>query len=509
MYDFRTVTARRSASADPHPPSLQVPRALLGMREPVIRPRAEHPISRNRIDPEVLKVLYRLHNAGFKAYLVGGSVRDLLLGRTPKDFDVGTDAQPNEVRKLFRNCRIVGRRFRLAHVIFGPGRIVETSTFRKRPEPVEGGTEGSDLLVTDDNTFGTPVEDALRRDFTINGLFYDISTFAVIDYVGGLEDLGNRVVRSIGDPEIRFREDPVRMLRAVEFAARLDFTLTLDAYDAIVRHRREILRSAAPRVTEEILGMLRGPRPLATFRLLSEVGLLDVLLPELVSAIAAHTDRESGEDGTLFWKYLANLEEQASRAKGQRREIPEDAVLLGTLLLPMVFSAVAARVRAGRKLENPELLLLIDEVLAPVALRLTLPNALVHTAKQAIFLLGKLDEPLRSVGLARRIMARSAFPVAFELFRLHATATGRHSEAVARWEGLRSRPAPAGKGAETEPFGEMPPPPAREDDRAGGGGGKRRRRRPRGGRKRPGAAPEAASERPQPEPAEDDLRFRD
>ena len=186
---------------------------------PRILSRAQHNVSRKNIDPDALKVLYRLKNGGFVAYLVGGGVRDLLLERQPKDFDVGTSAHPQQVRKLFRNCFIVGRRFRLAHVRFGR-KVIEVSTFRRAAEPEEG-----DTLIRRDNTFGSPEEDAFRRDFTVNALFYDIATFSVIDWVGGLEDLTARVIRTIGDPAQRFREDPVRMLRAVALAARLDFTI--------------------------------------------------------------------------------------------------------------------------------------------------------------------------------------------------------------------------------------------------------------------------------------------
>jgi poly(A) polymerase len=189
--------------------------------EPIIVPRSEHPISRKLIDADAVKVLYRLHRAGYQAYLVGGGVRDLLLDRHPKDFDISTDAHPHQVKRLFRNCRLIGRRFRLAHVHFGE-KILEVSTFRKRSEPGEDA-DTEDILIRSDNTFGTAEEDSLRRDFTINGLFYDISNFSLIDYVGGLADLNERMIRTIGDPDIRFREDPVRMIRAVKFAARLDF----------------------------------------------------------------------------------------------------------------------------------------------------------------------------------------------------------------------------------------------------------------------------------------------
>src|SRR5262249_13447989 len=246
--------------------------------EPRIVPRAEHPISRRDIDPDALKVLYRLRQFDHVAYLVGGSVRDLLLGRRPKDFDVGTSAHPYQVKKLFRNCWIIGRRFRLAHVRFGH-KVIEVATFRRQVEPGEeivaegvpvpahdgeGGeadrtdSAGSHHLIHRDNTFGTPEEDAFRRDFTINALFYDIATFSVIDYVGGLDERKARVVRAIGDPDVRMREDPVRMMRAVALSARLDFTIDPRVLEAIRRHRRDLARSSPPRLLEEYYKILRA-----------------------------------------------------------------------------------------------------------------------------------------------------------------------------------------------------------------------------------------------------------
>src|SRR5262245_37099880 len=218
-----------------------------------------------KIDPDAQKVVRRLTRNGFTAYFVGGCVRDLLVGRTPKDFDVATNATPQEIKALFRNCRIIGRRFRLAHIFFGP-KIIETATFRSNPREAEPGTAGlldsgepmmldepdaGDLLIRRDNVFGTAEEDARRRDFTINGLFYDIEADQVIDYVGGLHDLAGRTVRTIGDPEIRFREDPVRILRAIKFAARLDFEVDPATYRAILAHQDEIPKCAPPRVLEE------------------------------------------------------------------------------------------------------------------------------------------------------------------------------------------------------------------------------------------------------------------
>ena len=200
-------------------------------------------------------------------YLVGGCVRDLLLGRKPKDFDVATCATPPEIKALFRNCRIIGRRFRLAHIFFGP-KIIETSTFRANPREVEPTTTScstpsrahgdNELYIRRDNVFGTAEEDARRRDFTINGLFYDLDGDKVIDYVEGLPDLERRTVRTIGDPDIRFREDPMRILRALKFAARLDFDIEPATYAAILTHKGEIAKCAPPRVLEEIYRLLRG-----------------------------------------------------------------------------------------------------------------------------------------------------------------------------------------------------------------------------------------------------------
>src|SRR5437016_14161955 len=231
------------------------------MVEPRIVPREEHSLSRKGIDPDALKVLYRLRQFEHTAYLVGGSVRDLVVGRRPQDFGIGTSAHPQQVKKLFRNCWIIGRRFRLAHVKFG-NKVIEVATFRRQVEPgeeivAEGipapdpTTPEGQHLIHRDNTFGTPEEDAFRRDFTINALFYDIATFSIIDYVGGLDDLRAGVVRSIGEPEVRLREDPVRMLRAVALAARLGFAIDSPVLDAIRLHRHEVARISTPRLLDE------------------------------------------------------------------------------------------------------------------------------------------------------------------------------------------------------------------------------------------------------------------
>ena len=293
--------------------------------KPVIRERADHCVSRANIDPDAIKVLYRLSNAGYVAYLVGGGVRDLLLGRTPKDFDVGTDASPSEIRHIFRNCFLIGRRFRLAHIIFGK-KIIETSTFRRQPDevPNEYG-----MYQREDNTFGTPEEDAKRRDFTVNGLFYDIRTFAIIDYVGGLKDLEKRVLRSIGDPGIRFQEDPVRMMRAIKFSSRLDFTIERNTQKAIKKYHSEILKASVPRVCEEVYRLFTFRSAQKAFRLAWELGILADLLPDVASYIEAN-----GRGKSPLWRYLEALDQDPDS------ETASHAVQTACLYYPLFKKAV-------------------------------------------------------------------------------------------------------------------------------------------------------------------------
>jgi tRNA nucleotidyltransferase/poly(A) polymerase len=309
------------------------------MAAPVIVPRAEHAISRQDIDPDALKVLYRLRDSNYTAYLVGGGVRDLLLGRQPKDFDVGTNAHPYQIKKLFRNCWIIGRRFRLAHVRFGT-KTIEVATFRRlvaADEPGDAvesspadtapdatGHHAVDGTVKHDNTFGTPEEDAFRRDFTINALFYDIATFSIIDYVGGLEDLKTGVIRSIGDPMQRFQEDPVRMLRAISFAARLGFTLDPPIVEAI-RAQRQLMAQASPaRLIEEYYKILRSGAAEKTFRGLAEHGLLEPVTPELQRKAAHESLADSLRALDTYRKKFVDIPPQLT-----------NPVLLGSLLLPI------------------------------------------------------------------------------------------------------------------------------------------------------------------------------
>ena len=261
-------------------------------KAPTVYARPDHCISRKNIDPDALKVLYRLDSLGYTAYLVGGGVRDLLMGRKPKDFDVGTSARPAEVKRAFRNCFLIGRRFRLAHIRFGD-KVIETATFRQNSQTVGEIIEHASEGPLEDNTFGTPETDAYRRDFTVNGLFYNIKDFSVIDWVGGMKDIERKVIRSIGDPEIRFREDPVRMMRAIKFSSRLGFKIERKTAAALRRCHACILSAAVPRVCEEVFRLFPYGHSAEAFRQMYDCGMLGDLLPELAAFIDSDGRRRS------------------------------------------------------------------------------------------------------------------------------------------------------------------------------------------------------------------------
>ncbi|HWI18917.1 MAG TPA: polynucleotide adenylyltransferase PcnB [Vicinamibacterales bacterium] len=476
------------------------------MTEPVIVPRAEHPISRRDIDADALKVLYRLHESGNVAYLVGGSVRDLLLSRRPKDFDIGTSAHPYQVKKLFRNCWIIGRRFRLAHVRFGL-KTIEVATFRRnvpagtesesafapespeellrdRPEdpplldPVAQGRADAQALLNPrqphDNTFGTPEEDAFRRDFTINALFYDIATYSIIDYVGGLQDLKDGVIRCIGDPNERFQEDPVRMLRAIVFASRLGFRLDAPIVDAIKTHRELIATASPARMIEEYYKILRSGYAEITFRGLAEHRLLDPVTPEI--------QRGAKNDG--LWSSLAALD--AFRRKFDSAPATlRNPVLLGTVLIPLGLMPRNEKPRWEPEPEDePEddnIGNLVQPRIKPKFRRLPkepimkigqLPIARGDTERlrQLLSLQPRLADVEMPPRAKRVLMNRGPFEDALTWFEIH----GNAAAVVEHWKGFIEAVKGEPPQARSEADGEQP---------AGDG---RRRRRRRGRRRRGG-----------------------
>lgn len=413
--------------------------------QPIILPRDQHNISRKLIDPDTLKVLYRLHRHGFKAYLVGGSVRDLLLGRTPKDFDVGTDATPNQVKKLFRNAFLVGRRFRLAHVRFGPDKMVEVATFRRQPGPEELPEDPADHYSFVENVFGTPAADAFRRDFSINALFYDIATFSVIDYVGGLKDLRNRRIRVIGDPLVRFTEDPVRMLRALEFAARLGFSLDEASREAIYARAALIAEAAPARLREEILELFRHRVAGEVLRQARATGLLSPLMAGF-----------EGDEETF-----ALLEKMVQRtAAGTPVEEP---FALAALHLHRFRRACPA----DADLQITDVLRLANLVLTPYCNFFRIAHGTRHFARELLIGFFRLVRGRGRRG-ERRFLSHPMTPLALELFTIWSEATGEEQQLAFRW-----RQALAGE-QEQQP---VPP--------------KKRRRRPR---KRPPKVPSKSIE---------------
>jgi poly(A) polymerase len=410
---------------------------------PAIEPaRYSGLIARDRVDPDAAKVVKRLTRAGHAAYLVGGGVRDLLLGHKPKDFDIATSARPQEVRALFRNCRVIGRRFRLAHVMFGGGKIIEVATFRRDPRDADGPralavddgdgvrlvpvpqavTDDADLLIRHDNAFGEPHEDAVRRDFTINGLFYDIERDEVIDYVGGVRDVRSRVVRTIGNPAIRFREDPIRILRAIKFCARLDLGLDPELYDAMVDQRHNVSRASPPRTFEEILRLLRGGAAQRSFYLLWDTGLLAVMIPEL----SAYLDDIEDAGRTVFRRLSAV---DALVAEGH---LPDDTVLLSALLY-----SPAEEYMEGER--DPALA--FDAFAEDISQRFTIPRRV----RERMRLLLAVQRRLRE-GRVGNIARREFFADAAALFGLDCRARGLPVPPwafdVSRYE---DAPAPKGK----------------------------------------------------------------
>lgn len=388
----------------------------------IIIPRPEHPVSRQNIHPDALKVMYRLVRKGFTAYLVGGGVRDLILGRAPKDFDISTSATPTQIKKIFQNCFLIGRRFRLAHIRFGE-HVIETSTFRRCPDQDDEGLD-ADLYMHRDNCYGTPEEDALRRDFTINGLFYEIVQYSIIDHVGGLGDIQNRLIRCIGDPNIRFREDPVRMIRAVRFASRLDFHIEPETYNAILRHHEEILKASSPRVFEELQKLFAFGCGEKAFRLLYKTGLLHDLLPE----IADFLDHDHGQDSVL-WDWLAHLD---ARIHEQGKVEP---VLVFAALFTAPIQRVAARYahRGERVIHNA----LLAELIPPIAARICMPKWMAARMGQIMSYQCRFEPDKRKRFSKRGFVAQECFPETLALYELGLRVAGGNDAELAPWTALR------------------------------------------------------------------------
>ncbi|PLX90223.1 MAG: CCA tRNA nucleotidyltransferase [Desulfuromonas sp.] len=379
--------------------------------QPLVLPRAEHHISRTRIDDNTLKVLYRLSRNGYRAYLVGGGVRDLLLGQRPKDFDVGTDATPQQIKKLFRNCFLVGRRFRLAHIRFGADHVVEVATFRRHPGPEELPEDPSEHAFFVQNQFGTPRQDAFRRDFTINALFYDIASFSIIDYVGGLADLTARRLRVIGNPLIRFTEDPVRMLRALEFAARLGFAIDEPAREGIYARAPLIAEAAPARLREEVLGLFRNGVGSQVLRRAQAMGLLAPLMAGY-----------EGDDQTF------TLLEQVDRLTKETGEADE-ALIIAALFV----SRLWRRLDAAGQIPISEVLELSGLLIGPYCNHFRIAHGLRHQARELLVGSYRLSRGTGRKG-ERRFLHHPSTPKALQLFKLWLPIHGGDQQLAQQWQ---------------------------------------------------------------------------
>jgi poly(A) polymerase len=383
---------------------------------PTVIPRAEHPISRKMIDEDALKVLYRLHRHGFLAYLVGGSVRDLILGKTPKDFDVATNAHPHEICLLFKNSRIIGRRFRLVQVFFKGGKVIEVSTCRSVSEFEETVTEDGKIIRTD--SFGTPEEDALRRDITINGLFYNIADFSIIDYVGGIADLNRQVIRTIGDPNERFEQDPVRMIRVIRHAARTGFSIEDKTYEAIFHHREEIRKCSPSRLRDEFLRELKEGAAKPSLQLMLQTGLLFSLFPDLERALGNRS--LSVKKTQEFFLSLFDLLDQLIHTGRQVSE----SILFGLFLTPFLQAVTPHHLYLGKREKYLYLAQTTHWAIHQILTPFSFQRGPKEMAYQVLIAQSNLKKSIQMGVIPKRLRMKKYFKYAVLLFGIEAQAKG-------------------------------------------------------------------------------------
>lgn len=386
--------------------------------QPRVIPRENHNISRENISDSALKVLYRLTNAGYKAYLVGGAVRDLLLGIQPKDFDVVTDAHPEQIRELFRNCRLIGRRFRLAHVRFG-NEIIEVSTFRAPHHVSDIGGHTEDGRIIRDNVYGTIDDDVWRRDFTVNAMFYEIENFSIVDYVGGIHDIETKQIRLIGDPRERYREDPVRMLRAVRFAAKLGFSISEAAAEPIHEMSQLLEDISEARLYEEFNKLFMSGAGCNTFKMLNQFPLFSTLFPEVSKFMVS-----SPEANQLFANALTNTD---SRIKNDLPVTP--AFIIAAMLWPLI-RARADEYQTNGVTENDAIHLAGDAILSRQVKTVAMPRRITLIAREIWSLQSRLKN--RRGKRPNRLLGHPRFRAAFDFLELRSH-SGENLEELVNW----------------------------------------------------------------------------
>jgi len=384
-------------------------------------PRDQHNISRRDISPNALRVLYRLREAGFGAYLVGGAVRDLLVGGHPKDFDVATDATPEQVKQLFRNCRLIGRRFRLAHVVFGR-EIIEVATFRANSDDGSGDRELDNGRLVRDNVYGSIEDDAVRRDFTCNALYYAIEDFSVRDYTGGFEDVQARAMKLIGDPEQRYREDPVRMLRAVRLAAKLGFNIDEATANPIPRLAGLLSEAAPARLFEEILKLFLSGHAVASFEGLEHYGLFATLFPESGAAL------RSNRSGALRRMLVEGLRNTDARVANDEPVSP--AFLFALLLWPAFCKTLIGLQAQGVHAEEAQRRA-ADRVTLHQLERVALPRRFSLPMQEIWLLQSRFSSRQRK--RVFRTLSHPRFRAAFDFLVLRQSASADHAADIQFW----------------------------------------------------------------------------
>lgn len=425
-------------------------------------PRDQHTISRRDISPNALRVLYRLRESGFGAYLVGGAVRDLLVGGRPKDFDVATDATPEQVKQLFRNCRLIGRRFRLAHVVFGR-EIIEVATFRANSDDGSGDREVENGMLVRDNVYGSIEDDAVRRDFTCNALYYAIEDFSVRDYTGGFDDVLARRMKLIGDPEQRYREDPVRMLRAVRLAAKLGFEIEAATAEPIPRLAGLLNEAAPARLFEEVLKLFLSGHGVASFEGLERYGLLPVLFPESAAAL------KSNRSGALRSILIAGLRNTDERVANEEPVSP--AFLFALLLWPAFCRSLIGLQKQGVAPEEAQRRA-ADRVTLHQLSTIALPRRFSLPMQEIWLLQSRFGARQRKRVL--RTLSHPRFRAAFDFLALRQTASSEHQDDIAFWREAQQEFGRELGAASDEVHGE-------EGDETAATPRRRHRRRRRGG----------------------------
>lgn len=390
------------------------------VRKPQIIPRAEHGVSRSDISENALKVLYRLKNSGYQAYLVGGGVRDILLGLKPKDFDVATDAHPEQVRELFRNCRLIGRRFRLAHVHFGR-EIIEVSTFRaSHTDAIDGEGHEEDGRIIRDNVYGKLDDDVWRRDFTVNALYYNIEDYSIVDYVGGLEDIKNRQLRLIGIPEDRYQEDPVRMLRAIRFSIKLGFSIHPVSEQPIRKLAPLLEEIPEARLFEEFLKLFMSGQSEKTYQQLREYGLFAMLFPQ--------TEKFLNRDDQFIHKLLTSAFRNTDTRLAEDKPVTPAFLLAALLWIPV--RDLANDHEANGLSETDAIHLASDAVISHQISSTSMPRRFTHMARD----MWSLQVRLKNIRGKRplKLLAHQRFRAAYDFLLLRAEA-GEDVQELANW----------------------------------------------------------------------------